>query len=107
MDVQELSARAVRVRELYERLNKKRGDTEWSVLDRMGGLVGDMGDLMKIVQAKEGLRTMDGVDAALGHELADCLWCLLVVADHYGVDLEKEFLGTMEMLGSAIEKKLE
>jgi NTP pyrophosphatase (non-canonical NTP hydrolase) len=39
-----------------------------------------------------------GVDRKLAHELSDCLWSVLVLARAYGVDLEKEFLGTMNEL---------
>jgi NTP pyrophosphatase (non-canonical NTP hydrolase) len=34
----------------------------------------------------------------LGHELADCLWSVLVLSDLYGIDLEEAFLHTMDDL---------
>ena len=34
----------------------------------------------------------------MAHELADCLWCVLTLADEYGVDLEVSFSDTMASL---------
>jgi NTP pyrophosphatase (non-canonical NTP hydrolase) len=62
----------------------------------MQGFVVDVGDLMKLVMAKAGTRPVDHVDQKLAHELSDCLWSVLVLAKAYDVDLEKEFLRTMD-----------
>ena len=43
-----------------------------------------------------------GIDA-LGHELADCFWSVLIIADAYGVDLETVFERTMNELSVAIQ----
>ena len=64
----------------------------------MLGFVRDVGDLASLVQAREGVREVEDVDAALAHELADCLWSLIVLADRYGVDLEQALAATMEQL---------
>lgn len=68
----------------------------------MQGFVGDVGDLMKLVMAKSGMRAIPDADRKLAHELSDCLWSVLVLARLYDVDLEKEFLHTMD----EIEHKL-
>lgn len=64
----------------------------------MQGFVGDVGDLMKLVMAKSGIRTIADTEQKLPHELADCLWSVLVLARLYDVDLEKAFLTTMDDL---------
>lgn len=64
----------------------------------MQGFVGDVGDLMKLVMAKSGIRTIADTEHKLPHELADCLWSVLVLARLYDVDLEKAFLTTMDDL---------
>jgi NTP pyrophosphatase (non-canonical NTP hydrolase) len=64
----------------------------------MLGLVKDVGDLALLVQAKEGVREVERVDETLAHELADCLWSVLVLADRYSVDLERAFADTMDDL---------
>jgi NTP pyrophosphatase (non-canonical NTP hydrolase) len=71
----------------------------------MEGFVGDVGDLMKLVMAKEGIRTIEHVDEKLAHELADCLWCILVLSEKYGVDIEQSFLKTMGELEKRIAEE--
>lgn len=72
----------------------------------MAGFVGDVGDLSKLLMAKEGLRQNYDVDAKIAHELADCLWSILVIASKLGVNLEKEFVKTMSELDERIKKDL-
>lgn len=102
MDFAEISRRAVEVRAKYDALNATRG-VQWNEQDLMAGFVGDVGDLSKIIMAKHGLRSMDNVDAKLAHELSDCLWSILVLADNYKIDLAKEFYKTMDDLDKRIE----
>jgi NTP pyrophosphatase (non-canonical NTP hydrolase) len=94
----EVQERALAVRRRYAEVEHSTYGREWSGEDLALGLVGDVGDLGKLVQAKEGVRAVDDVDERLAHELADCLWSVLVLADRYGVDLEQAFAGTMDEL---------
>lgn len=105
MDFKTISDRAVKVREKYRLLEEKRGHV-WSNSEIMEGFVGDIGDLMKLVMAKEGTREIDDVDEKLKHELCDCLWCVLVLAKKYNIDIESEFMEKMDELGARIEKDL-
>ncbi|MFC8080417.1 MazG nucleotide pyrophosphohydrolase domain-containing protein [Streptomyces sp. NPDC057307] len=43
---------------------------------------------------------------ALEHELADCLWSVLILAHRYGVDLDHAFRRTMDELDSSISARL-
>ncbi len=71
----------------------------WSRAELAQGFVGDAGALMKLVMAKEGRRAgPPDLEAKLEHELADCLWSVLVLAEAYGVDLERAFVATMDGL---------
>jgi NTP pyrophosphatase (non-canonical NTP hydrolase) len=101
-DLKDLLTRAKDIRKKYEELNAKEGKAFWEAKDYAMGFVGDVGDLIKLVMAKENLRTIEDTDAKLAHELADCLWSTLIMASHYGIDLEKEFLHTMD----DIEKRI-
>ena len=47
--------------------------------------------------AADGLRNIPSHREKLGHEMADCLWSLLVLAKEYEIDLENEF---MQLTGS-------
>jgi NTP pyrophosphatase (non-canonical NTP hydrolase) len=101
-DLKDLMARAEAIRQQYEEQNAKQGKVAWRIRDYAMGFVGDVGDLQKLIMAKENLRDIDDVDAKLGHELADCLWSILVIAGYYGLDLEKEFTTTMQHIATRI-----
>ena len=100
----DLQQRALDIRRRYADLNAKDGHDAWGPKEYAMGFTGDVGDLLKIVMAKENLRAMDDVDGKLAHELADCLWSILVLAGHYGIDLEAEFMKTMDGLEERIGK---
>lgn len=104
MNFQDIISRAVEVRNKYDELNSSRGVT-WNEQNLMSGFVGDVGDLSKIIMAKHGLRTMDDIDTKLTHELADCLWSVLVLADKYKIDIASEFMKTMDSLDSRIDSQ--
>jgi NTP pyrophosphatase (non-canonical NTP hydrolase) len=91
MELQSLQARAVAIAGLYDRHNSGAGRGVWDTGDLALGFVGDVGDLAKLVMAVDGRREIPDARARLGHELADCLWSVLVLADRYGVDLVDEF----------------
>lgn len=106
MTYQELLDAAVRVREKYNTLNARDHGGAWDGDKLMAGFVGDVGDLSKIIMAKSGHRSMDDIDAKLRHELADCLWSVLVLAHYYDVDLESEFTDAMNQLEIRVDKEL-
>ncbi|MFD0315548.1 MazG nucleotide pyrophosphohydrolase domain-containing protein [Streptomyces flavalbus] len=56
--------------------------------------------------AEEDAREAPGGRTALEHELADCLWSILILAHRYDVDLEAAFHRTMTELDDAISTRL-
>lgn len=106
MQLSALSARAQAIRQLYDEQARRDGRRPWTAAEFAQGFAGDVGDLMKLVMAKQGLRPAPSgkpdLDAALAHELADCLWSVLVLAETYGVDLESAFTRTMDSLESKL-----
>jgi len=107
MQLNQLIQRAKEIRAKYEILETKRYGKSWTPSQIAEGFVGDMGDLMKIVMAKQGVRKMDDVDSKLAHELADCLWSVLILSDKFNVDIEKAFSSTMDHLETTIDGILE
>jgi NTP pyrophosphatase (non-canonical NTP hydrolase) len=91
MDLVELQNRAVETAALYDRGHVAAGRRPWDADEFMMGFVGDVGDLAKLVMAVDGRREIPDARERLGHELADCLWSVLVLAQRYGIDLEEEF----------------
>lgn len=106
MDFKQISDKALEIREKYQQFELKNLGHAWSNQEIMAGFVGDVGDLMKFVMAKEGSRQINDVDEKLKHELCDCLWCILVLAKKYDVDLESEFMEKMSELDQRIQKNL-
>jgi NTP pyrophosphatase (non-canonical NTP hydrolase) len=87
-------------------LERIRYGKEWSSSQIAEGFVGDVGDLMKLVLAKSEVRDIENVDEKLAHELSDCLWTILVLAREYDINLEEEFLKTMNKLEDRINKDI-
>lgn len=104
MEFQDIIKRARVIRKAYNALNFREGNKVWSASEYVQGLVGDVGDLMKLIMAKKGFRfsAEENVNAALKHELADCLWGVLTIADELGINLEKEFIATTNKLENKI-----
>lgn len=98
MDFAKLQDQARAVRARYAGFETARFGRSWTTEEIMIGFVGDVGDLAKLVQGKAGVRPTPDLDGKLAHELADCLWSVLTLADAYGVDLERSFTDTMNDL---------
>lgn len=105
MSLSQLSVRARKIRKLYAELETKRGGRAWTRGELAQGFVGDVGDLMKLLMAKDGLREAENLDAKLAHEFGDCLWSLLVLAEASNVDLEKAFDSTMDELERRLKSR--
>ncbi|MFA6533657.1 MAG: MazG nucleotide pyrophosphohydrolase domain-containing protein [Patescibacteria group bacterium] len=96
MEFKQLIERAKEIREVNAELAESEGSKAWGLAERTQGFVGDVGDLAKLVMAKNGYRKYGDLDQRLRHELADCLWSVIIIADEAGVDLEAAFVETMK-----------
>lgn len=96
MELGDLVERAMDIRQRYAELEQTKYGRAWTREEIALGFVGDVGDLVKLVMAHSGARDIPDAEAKLAHELADCLWSILVLARLYDVDLEHEFLQTMD-----------
>ena len=100
MDLLELGDKAVELRARFDRAAGKAGRQPWTNEQIMQGFVVDVGALMRAVMVKSGAREGPDGDRKLGHELADCLWSVLVLARAYGIDLEKEYQAMIDQVGA-------
>lgn len=98
MTLEELTERAMHVREGYAALERTRYGRQWDVEEVALGFVGDVGDLTKLVLAEAGVRAIPDHREKLAHELADCLWSVMVLARLCRIDLEQAFAATMGQL---------
>ena len=56
MHLEDLIARARNIRSLYENYERENYGREWSTAEIALGLMGDLGDLAKLIQAHLGIR---------------------------------------------------
>lgn len=103
MQFHQLTRKAKHIEELYRKHGQSKGMKEWEAAEYLQGLMGDVGDLAKLIMAKNNLRDGEDIDEKIKHELADCLWSIVIIADKLGIDLEESFTRTM----TQIEKKLD
>jgi NTP pyrophosphatase (non-canonical NTP hydrolase) len=102
----DLQAKALAIRDHYNELSDADGHPRWGAQERMAGFVADVGELSKLIMVKKGLRRgPENVDGALAHELNDCLWSVMVIADELGIDLELSFTGWADQMHDRIERE--
>lgn len=105
MELETLSERALNVRQQYAEFERAKYGKAWTREEIALGFVGDMGDLAKLVLAQEGVRAIPDAQAKLAHELADCLWSVLVLSKLYDVNLESAFVDTMNDIEQSLQQK--
>jgi len=105
MELNDLMKRAMQIREKFGEYELANGERKWTREDVMMGFVGDVGDLAKLVMAHQNIRNIPDKQAKLEHELADCLWSILVLARMYDVDLETTFLDTANDLEKFLDEQ--
>jgi NTP pyrophosphatase (non-canonical NTP hydrolase) len=104
MEFKDLNRRALEIRAQYAAYEQAQYGASWTNEELALGFVGDVGDLAKLVMAVNGRRTIPNAEEKLAHELADCLWSVLALANAHGIDLEQAFLHTMDDLEGWIGK---
>ncbi|WP_448059930.1 hypothetical protein [Cellulomonas hominis] len=104
MDFAQMTDRAAAVRARYAAWERARHGRSRTTQEIALGLVGDVGDLMKPVQGKAGVRPRVDLDEALAHELADCLRAVMTLAAEYDVDLETAFVETMNGIEATLSQ---
>lgn len=84
-DIRVLEQRAMEIRRKYDQLERDRSRQPWDATKLARGFKKDVSELMTIVE-------QDIIDRKkLNHELADCLWSVLVIARKMDVDIERSF----------------
>lgn len=110
MSLEQLNHQALEINEKYKKLNHKRGQKQWGILDYAMGLSGDIGDLNKTLMALHNLRnggTEEELRSELSHELADCLWSILLISNLANIDLEQTYIESMAKLNQKLDSSLE
>ncbi len=98
MQFEEFLNKAKEIKKAYSGIGQK----QWGATEYTQGLVSDVGDLLKLIMAKNNFRDIENVDEKIKHELSDCLWATMMIADELGIDFEKEFIKNMDGLKKRI-----
>ena len=98
MEFQKLVERASEIRKQYEVKEKQLYGSVWNSEEMALGFVGDVGDLAQLIVAESGKRNIPNSKEKLAHELSDCLWSVIVLAQLHDIDLENSFTDTMNGL---------
>ncbi len=96
--VAEFRQQARELRELFAKFEQQKGVKKWSREIILQGFIGDVGDLTKLCMATDGYRLIPNTKQKLAHELSDCLWSILTLAEMYDVDIEDAYLKTVQQL---------
>ncbi|WP_444997493.1 hypothetical protein [Aliikangiella sp. IMCC44359] len=107
MEFSELEKLAIQLNELYEKWEVQEFGRKWNTQELALGFVGDVGDLAKLIQANTGVRKIDDHKAKLAHELSDCLWSIIVLANKCDVDLESAFKKNTKEIADYVSNKLD
>ena len=103
MEFSAVILRALTIRGKFADYETRTFGREWTTEELTLGLMKDVGDLAMLVQASQGVRQVPNLDKALGHELSDCLWSVIALADRLGINLETAFTQTMDELDQALQ----
>ncbi len=99
-DLLDLQDKAMEVRVKYEKYEIAKYGQSWTPEQLANGFKKDVEDLIAILST-------DNIDnEKLRHEIADCLWSVLVIAKKTQVDLEPAFLDTMKELHERLDREL-
>ena len=107
IDLHAATARARQIRALYTQLEERLHGSAWTPQELMLGYHGDVGELGRLVMAKEDRWLHEGdLPRELEDKLADCLWWVLVLADRLGVDLTRAFATKMDELDEQLTQSV-
>lgn len=98
MEVQKLINRAMDLRSQYEKKEKQLYGSPATDEDIAQGFLGDVNNLVKLVKAGHGKGEIANHTEKLGSQLSHCLWSVIVLARMHNIDLEQNFMETMDKL---------
>ncbi len=105
MELKQLTRKAKTIKKAYDEFNRRSRKPVWTADSYVQGLVGDVGDLTKLTAAYLKRPNRDG-SKKIRHELADCLWSIIMIAQELGIDLEEELLINMDYLEQKLYERV-
>ena len=98
MEFQKLIHRALDLRTQYDKKERQLYGTPSTDEEIAKGFLGDVNNLVKLVNAQHGGREIANSKEKLSSQLSHCLWSVIVLAQMHNVDLEQTFMEAMDRL---------
>ena len=98
MELQKLINRALDLRRQYEKKETQLYGSPATDEDIARGFLGDVNNLVKLVNAQHTQRDIMNSTEKLGSQLAHCLWSVIVLANMHNIELEQSFMEAMDRL---------
>jgi NTP pyrophosphatase (non-canonical NTP hydrolase) len=98
MELEKIIHRAMDLRRQYEVKETNLYGSPSTSLDIAQGFAGDASNVVKILEAEQGKRSIANTKEKLEAHLAHCLWSVVVLAQKQDVDLETAFMEAMDRL---------
>ena len=98
MDFEKIIHRAMNLRRQYEVRETHLYGSHSTNVDLAQGLAGDVNNLIKLIEAEQGTRSIANSKEKLEAHLAHCLWSVIILAQKHDVNLETAFLEAMDRL---------
>ena len=98
MELQKLINRALDLRRQYEKKETQLYGSPATDEDIARGFLGDVNNLIKLVNAQHTQRDIMNSTEKLGSQLAHCLWSVIVLAKMHNIELEQSFMEAMDRL---------
>ena len=98
MDFDKIIHRAINLRRQYEIRETHLYGSPSTNADLARGFAGDVNNLIKLIEAQQGMRSIANSKEKLEAHLAHCLWSVIVLAQQYDVSLETAFMEAMDRL---------
>ena len=107
MEFSKVAEEAIRIKKLLTEYEEKKFGRKYTSVEVYLSLISDVGDLSRLILAKNGVRNVPNLTKKIDHEFSDLLWAVLVLANEYEVDIEEAFFRNMRKLEEEIKNDLE
>lgn len=98
MELQKLINRAMDLRGQYAKKETQLYGSPATDEDIAQGLLGDVNNLLRLINAQHGKRQIANSAEKLSSQLSHCLWSVIVLAKMNNIDLEQSFMEAMDRL---------
>jgi NTP pyrophosphatase (non-canonical NTP hydrolase) len=75
---------------------EKINNENWTIHTRFVELVEEVGELANAIQTEEGFKSKKRKKSDVTNSVCDILFEIMMIADHYNIDLDKEYPAVLE-----------